>query len=81
MKLFAGRWRGRRISAPAGSHVRPTLDRFVSRMSILQLDLPALACWISMPAQVRSDSKPCRAERSEPFRGRSEEYPRPAGEH
>jgi 16S rRNA (guanine966-N2)-methyltransferase len=41
MRIVAGRWRGRRISAPAGSHVRPTLDRVREAwMSILQLDLP-----------------------------------------
>jgi 16S rRNA (guanine966-N2)-methyltransferase len=42
LRIVAGRWRGRRISAPAGSHVRPTLDRVREAwMSILQLDLPA----------------------------------------
>jgi 16S rRNA (guanine966-N2)-methyltransferase len=41
MRIVAGRWRGRRISAPAGSQVRPTLDRVREAwMSILQLDLP-----------------------------------------
>ena len=41
MRIVAGRWRGRKISAPAGSHVRPTLDRVREAwMSILQLDLP-----------------------------------------
>ena len=41
MRIVAGRWRGRRISAPSGSHVRPTLDRVREAwMSILQLDLP-----------------------------------------
>ena len=41
MRIVAGRWRGRRISAPAGSHVRPTLDRVREAwMSILQRDLP-----------------------------------------
>ena len=41
MRIVAGRWRGRRISAPAGSHVRPTLDRVREAwMSILQLELP-----------------------------------------
>jgi 16S rRNA (guanine966-N2)-methyltransferase len=41
MRIVAGRWRGRRISAPAGSLVRPTLDRVREAwMSILQLDLP-----------------------------------------
>lgn len=42
MRIVAGRWRGRRISAPSGSLVRPTLDRVREAwMSILQLDLPA----------------------------------------
>ncbi|HEY8833544.1 MAG TPA: 16S rRNA (guanine(966)-N(2))-methyltransferase RsmD [Gemmatimonadaceae bacterium] len=41
MRIVAGRWRGRRISAPSGSQVRPTLDRVREAwMSILQLDLP-----------------------------------------
>jgi 16S rRNA (guanine966-N2)-methyltransferase len=41
MRIVAGRWRGRKISAPAGSRVRPTLDRVREAwMSILQLDLP-----------------------------------------
>lgn len=41
MRIVAGRWRGRRINAPAGAHVRPTLDRVREAwMSILQLDLP-----------------------------------------
>ncbi|MFL5479458.1 MAG: 16S rRNA (guanine(966)-N(2))-methyltransferase RsmD [Gemmatimonadaceae bacterium] len=41
MRIVAGRWRGRRINAPAGSLVRPTLDRVREAwMSILQLDLP-----------------------------------------
>jgi 16S rRNA (guanine966-N2)-methyltransferase len=41
VRIVAGRWRGRKISAPAGSHVRPTLDRVREAwMSILQLDLP-----------------------------------------
>lgn len=41
MRIVAGRWRGRRINAPAGSQVRPTLDRVREAwMSILQLDLP-----------------------------------------
>jgi 16S rRNA (guanine966-N2)-methyltransferase len=41
MRIVAGRWRGRRIGAPAGSHVRPTLDRVREAwMSILQLHLP-----------------------------------------
>ncbi len=42
MRIVAGRWRGRRISAPPGSRVRPTLDRVREAwMSILQLDLPS----------------------------------------
>ncbi|MFN2637150.1 MAG: 16S rRNA (guanine(966)-N(2))-methyltransferase RsmD [Gemmatimonadaceae bacterium] len=41
MRIVAGRWRGRRISAPPGRGVRPTLDRVREAwMSILQLDLP-----------------------------------------
>ena len=41
MRIVAGRWRGRKISAPGGSHVRPTLDSVREAwMSILQLDLP-----------------------------------------
>jgi 16S rRNA (guanine966-N2)-methyltransferase len=41
MRIVAGRWRGRKISAPTGSLVRPTLDRVREAwMSILQLDLP-----------------------------------------
>ena len=41
MRIVAGRWRGRRISAPKGTAVRPTLDRVREAwMSILQLDLP-----------------------------------------
>ncbi|MFL5527229.1 MAG: 16S rRNA (guanine(966)-N(2))-methyltransferase RsmD [Gemmatimonadaceae bacterium] len=41
MRIVAGRWRGRRISAPSGTRVRPTLDRVREAwMSILQLDLP-----------------------------------------
>ena len=42
MRIVAGRWRGRRINAPPGSRVRPTLDRVREAwMSILQLDLPS----------------------------------------
>ncbi len=42
MRIVAGRWRGRRISAPPGRRVRPTLDRVREAwMSILQLDLPS----------------------------------------
>jgi 16S rRNA (guanine966-N2)-methyltransferase len=41
LRIVAGRWRGRRISAPSGSQVRPTLDRVREAwMSILQFDLP-----------------------------------------
>src|ERR1700716_3667039 len=41
MRIVAGRWRGRKITAPAGSQVRPTLDRVREAwMNILQLDLP-----------------------------------------
>ncbi|MDQ6689352.1 MAG: 16S rRNA (guanine(966)-N(2))-methyltransferase RsmD [Gemmatimonadota bacterium] len=41
MRIVAGKWRGRRISAPKGTAVRPTLDRVREAwMSILQLDLP-----------------------------------------
>src|SRR5688500_13803804 len=42
MRIVAGRWRGRRITAPPGLQVRPTLDRVREAwMSILQLDLPS----------------------------------------
>jgi 16S rRNA (guanine966-N2)-methyltransferase len=41
MRIVAGRWRGRKISAPPGSDVRPTLDSVREAwMSILQLELP-----------------------------------------
>lgn len=41
MRIVAGRWRGRRIEAPPGRGVRPTLDRVREAwMSILQLDIP-----------------------------------------
>ena len=41
LRIVAGRWRGRRISAPKGLAVRPTLDRVREAwMSILQLDIP-----------------------------------------
>ena len=41
MRIVAGKWRGRRIEAPEGPAVRPTLDRVREAwMSILQLDLP-----------------------------------------
>lgn len=38
---MAGRWRGRKIEAPPGSSVRPTLDRVREAwMSVLQRDIP-----------------------------------------
>lgn len=41
MRIVAGRWRGRKIEAPPGSGVRPTLDRVREAwMSILQKDIP-----------------------------------------
>jgi 16S rRNA (guanine966-N2)-methyltransferase len=41
MRIVAGQWKGRRISAPSGSEVRPTLDRVREAwMSILQMDIP-----------------------------------------
>lgn len=41
MRIVAGRWRGRRIEAPAGDLVRPTGDRIrESWMSIVHNDLP-----------------------------------------
>jgi 16S rRNA (guanine966-N2)-methyltransferase len=41
VRIVAGRWRGRKISAPTGSLVRPTLDSVREAwMNILQLDLP-----------------------------------------
>ena len=41
MRIVAGRWRGRRIEAPSGPDVRPTLDRVREAwMSILQPDIP-----------------------------------------
>ena len=41
MRIVAGRWRGRKIEAPAGLAVRPTLDRVREAwMSILQKDIP-----------------------------------------
>ena len=41
MRIVAGQWRGRRIAAPPGRDVRPTLDRVREAwMSILQLELP-----------------------------------------
>ena len=42
MRIIAGKWKGRRLQAPAGSKVRPTADRVREAwMSILQGDLPA----------------------------------------
>ena len=41
MRIIAGEWKGRRISAPKGSHVRPTSDRVREAwMSIVQFELP-----------------------------------------
>lgn len=41
MRIVAGQWKGRRISAPSGTEVRPTLDRVREAwMSILQMDIP-----------------------------------------
>jgi 16S rRNA (guanine966-N2)-methyltransferase len=41
MRIVAGKWRGRRIEAPSGDDVRPTLDRVREAwMSILQPDIP-----------------------------------------
>ena len=41
MRIVAGEWRGRRIVAPPGTNVRPTLDRVREAwMSILQGDIP-----------------------------------------
>ena len=41
MRVIAGEWRGRRIAAPSGRQVRPTLDRVREAwMSILQYDIP-----------------------------------------
>jgi 16S rRNA (guanine966-N2)-methyltransferase len=41
MRIVAGKWRGRRIVAPAGSRVRPTADRVREAwMSIVQPHLP-----------------------------------------
>ncbi|HEX6575418.1 MAG TPA: 16S rRNA (guanine(966)-N(2))-methyltransferase RsmD [Gemmatimonadaceae bacterium] len=41
MRIVAGEWRGRRIEAPPGRNVRPTLDRVREAwMSILQHDIP-----------------------------------------
>src|SRR3712207_9262306 len=44
MRIVAGRWRGRRINAPAGDRVRPTADRVREAwMSIVQPRLPGAA--------------------------------------
>jgi 16S rRNA (guanine966-N2)-methyltransferase len=41
MRIVAGEWRGRKIEAPPGRDVRPTLDRVREAwMSILQKDIP-----------------------------------------
>ena len=41
MRIVAGEWRGRRIAAPEGRNVRPTLDSVREAwMSILQTDIP-----------------------------------------
>lgn len=41
MRIVGGRWKGRRITAPPGTLVRPTLDRVREAwMSILQVDIP-----------------------------------------
>ena len=41
MRIVAGQWRGRRIEAPPGRSVRPTLDRVREAwMSILQRNIP-----------------------------------------
>jgi 16S rRNA (guanine966-N2)-methyltransferase len=41
VRIVAGQWRGRRIEAPPGRDVRPTLDRVREAwMSILQHDIP-----------------------------------------
>jgi 16S rRNA (guanine966-N2)-methyltransferase len=41
VRIVAGRWRGRRIEAPPGAGVRPTLDRVREAwMSILQREIP-----------------------------------------
>lgn len=40
MRIVGGRWRGRRIEAPAGSRVRPTADRVREAwLSIVQLEV------------------------------------------
>ncbi len=41
MRIVAGQWKVRRISAPSGTAVRPTLDRVREAwMSILQMEIP-----------------------------------------
>jgi 16S rRNA (guanine966-N2)-methyltransferase len=41
MRIIAGRWRGRRLEAPAGQQVRPTADRVREAwMSILRHEIP-----------------------------------------
>jgi 16S rRNA (guanine966-N2)-methyltransferase len=41
MRIIAGEWRGRRIAAPKGDAVRPTLDRVREAwMSMVHTDLP-----------------------------------------
>ena len=41
MRIIAGEWRGRRIAAPSGNSVRPTLDRVREAwMSIVHTSLP-----------------------------------------
>jgi 16S rRNA (guanine966-N2)-methyltransferase len=41
VRIIAGKWRGRRIAAPPGRNVRPTLDRVREAwMSILQREIP-----------------------------------------
>jgi 16S rRNA (guanine966-N2)-methyltransferase len=41
MRIIAGRWRGRRLAAPAGRATRPTSDRVREAwLSALQFDLP-----------------------------------------
>jgi 16S rRNA (guanine966-N2)-methyltransferase len=44
VRIVAGRWRGRTISVPRGTAIRPTADRVREAwMSILQSDLPGAA--------------------------------------
>jgi len=48
MRIVAGQWRGRKIEAPPGRDVRPTLDRVREAwMSILQHDIPG-SCVIDL---------------------------------